>query len=231
MKLLARIFIAFSSLCVIPLHASNINVVDPSFEGIDLQVESSAQLGGTVFGSLGAWGTTVDNGPGSSSFVSAGDDLAATDGTALAFFSFGIGVGNGATMVNTVSYTLIPNQYYRLNFQIGQPDSTAGVVDNLLIQILANDNSVLATSEDGALYSLLLEGEGLQDSFIEFNSGANPVAGNISISISAGGLAGAESGLLLDNFRLTAVPVPEPASFALIGGALAACLVITRRKR
>jgi hypothetical protein len=228
MKLLVRIFIAFSSLCVVTLHASNITVPTYSFEVAPITVEDN--------GFIGNWSTTVTTTDTTlleeASFVAVEVDARATEGTRFVHFSFAVGIQNTASMVNLLNYSLSANQTYNLGFDILLEPTLVEAINDIAIEVLDSQGGTLGAFDQSDLVLLNSAPAGSFARYnIIFNTGTIFTAGNISISARATGLASESSGLFLDNFGLTAVPVPEPASFALIGGALAACLVISRRKR
>ncbi|MGJ8652920.1 MAG: hypothetical protein ACSHX8_06565 [Opitutaceae bacterium] len=212
--------------------ATIVTITDYSFEAIDNSITSdSLAVLPTTTGNLGAWAVSLDNVAGLESTVSAGDDIAATDGTDILNISLGVGVVNSAVVTNTVTHSLLANHNYTALFDIGAASTAVGAIADINVRILASNDDVLGSADSSDLLTLIQSGSGLQQASIAFSTDATPVAGNIRIVLDASGLAGAQSSVAFDNFRLSAVPVPESSTFAMIAGLTAIAITSLRRRR
>lgn len=212
---------------------TNIVFSDRSFEGVSASVTAPA-LPGTNTGSIGAWtgsatgilslGSSITSGSGFSG-------ITPLDGTFSTRFSFGIGVGNTASLTqNLTGVSLVSNSLYQLTIDLNT-GTLLGAISGVSIEILAGNTS-LATLTGANLVSLLNPNSTLfQTVTLNYTTGAVAPAGNIGVRISGGGVAAAASAFYVDNVRLTQTPIPEPSTVAAsLAGAGLLGLVMRRRR-
>lgn len=215
---------------LLPLTASAVSVVIPdgSFEGLSNSVVSDNIAGGSSSGNIGNWDATATNLAGFNAAAGAETDISfATNGTNVGFMRLDLGVGNTATMTNTLSHETQANASYLLTFDIGTSDRAPVVT----VTVLDGNDGVLGQASAVDLATLINSGPGMHAASISFTTGASPVAGNISIEIDTIGLIDFNSELIFDNFEMSYTPVPEPHTYALIFSGLVLGVVAFRKRR
>lgn len=157
--------------------------------------------GWTLFGFGGSWQ------PSSAYFTSG-----APDGNLVAYL-------NGGFITQTLGVSLLANTTYTLSVDVG--NRLDHLTTNYGMALFAGStllNSLTASN------GLIPAGTFANESF-SFTSGATVPSGNLMIVL---GTAGIQSDF--DNVRLTASPVPEPASLALLGIGLGLVAFVIRRR-
>jgi len=124
---------------------------------------------------------------------------------------------------------LAANTTYTLTVAIGQREfaNAPGIIS--LINGTDDTGTVLASTT-----GIAATPHTFQDFTTTFTTGS-VVSGDLSVELSVSTANGGALGGNLyqgdfDNVRLDASPVPEPATIALLGGGLALCLIVLRRK-
>ena len=232
--------VTLALLCVSPFCASiaqgqttNIVFANPGFEGINASVASPVLLG-TNTGSLGAWAASATGVIAVGSSVSSGSGFGVTplEGTFAARFSFGIGVGNVATLSQNSSVNLVSNSRYQLTIDVN-PGSFLGAIGGLNVSLTAGGVVIPGATLTGASLVSLLNANSatFQTVSFSFDTGGAAPTGLLGVSINAGGLALVAGNFYVDNVRLTQTPIPEPSTVvASLAGAGMLGLVMRRRR-
>lgn len=231
-SLVTLALLCVSPFCASPTEAANIIFNDSSFEGINASVAAPVLLG-TSTGSIGSWTGSATGIIAVGSTVSSGSGFGVTplDGSFAARFSFGIGVGNVASLTQSVSgVSLVSNSLYQLTIDVNT-GSFLSAIGGVNIEILAGGTSVASLS-GASLVNLLNPNSTLfQTVTLNYVTNGAPLGGNVGVRISGGGLATAAASFYVDNVRLTQTPIPEPSAVAAsLAGAGMLGLVMRRRR-
>lgn len=147
----------------------------------------------------------------------------ATDGQQVAYSN-----GGGQTFTQSMSFTLQANTQYTLSLDIGDRNDTN--FTGYVLQLFAGSTQLAIDNN-----SVPVPDGGWATSTITYTSSASdPLVGQtVKIQfqslgiVSQTGEAGAQT--VYDNLKLTAIAVPEPATWALLLGGAGALLVFNRR--
>lgn len=209
LSILALAFIA------VPAHADTIAIVDPSFESP--LVPPITGCGGTCAFSTSIPGWMISPGgmagqfqPGDSGFFT----VPVPDGSTVAY-------SNGSTISQTLSATLSPNTTYTLTVDVGRRVDAS--VTNYTIDLLAGGTVI---SSDPLSNSTITPGTFALET-LSFTTGATVLPGQLL------GIAFSNPWpvqLNYDNVQLSASPVPEPGSLALLATGLGLLFFVFRRR-
>ena len=218
-------------------HAIPIAITNPSFEGPDTLTTATPPMGWTVGGTGGAgvWDIAAFM----SDFWAA---PGAPDGTQIAYISVGPQPGSPAYIEQSLGVSLMANQTYTLSGFVGHPCEG----DNPGTGCYSNDNAPPPLPLTFTVWKAeLLAGAIVLDSdsgtgpagplgsFVPFSfdydSGAAPLAGTLSIRLSSNQAQTGFDMIALDREPTAAAAVPVPATIALLGLGLAG-LGFGRRK-
>jgi PEP-CTERM motif len=199
-----------------PASADTIAITNPSFGIVDPLHPLDQSCGiGCAFnvGSFPGWTITGNAGglfqPSSDHF-----NLPLPDGNIIAY-------SNGGTIFQALSATLAPNTTYTLSVDVGyRLDGTVDLT-NYTIALLAG-NTVLNFFSDSN--GMITPGTFALES-VSYTTGAMPLAGNLGIELIS---AGQQSDF--DNVQLSATPVPEPGTLALLATGLGLMFFVFRRR-
>jgi len=203
------ILIALTAMVSQPVQAESITIANSSFEA------SGLDPGGWT-NDLPDWEQTAGD---STSFIEYINGFNAGDAV------HHLGISEGVTVSQTLSgQSLAPNTIYELTVGIG------------------NRNAGFTTADNGSTFGISVGGDVIgemtvnafpfgestfEDATLSFTTGASPAVGDMTIFLSSTGAQRAH----YDNIRLDAVPVPEPATIALLGlGALMVAGFVRRRR-
>jgi len=125
----------------------------------------------------------------------------------------------GGTISQTLADSLVANTSYVLSVDIGH--RLDGWVTDYTIALYAG--GTLLDSLSGS-NGVIPAGTFATESFT-FDSGTTPASGNLGIKLTSAG-----SQTDFDNVRLTASPVPEPGSLALLAAGLGLTILVLRRR-
>ncbi len=128
----------------------------------------------------------------------------ATNGSRIAYVTFGVSVAGSAHFSQNFPGELEPGTDYKLRVDV----STAGLATVLSgVDILVTAGpTVIASSQSQALLTILSIGNGCWEYAIPFTTPATMPADPVRIQLSAEAVAGVISGVAFDNVRLETVP-------------------------
>lgn len=186
--------------------AGEIAIVDMSF------AQSTGQLSNPLFnppmsGTIGGWqvertaavklGATVPR-------IGVMQSNSATDGTNLAYVTFPLSVIGTAQFSQTLGSALRPDTAYKLRVDVGTA-ALALLLSDTQIKVYAG-GTLVASSADPQLLSLLDLGNDTKEYCINFETGDSPPAGNIRIELYSQSVLGLLSAVAFDNVRLETQP-------------------------
>jgi hypothetical protein len=199
-----------------PASADTIAITNPSFEIVDPlhPLDQSCGIGCTFnVGSIPGWVITGNAG---GLFQPSSDhlNLPLPDGNIIAY-------SNGGTIFQSLSATLAPNTTYTLSVDVGyRLDGTVDLT-NYTIALLAG-NTVLNFFSDSN--GTITPGTFAVES-VSYTTGATPLPGTLGIELIS---AGQQSDF--DQVQLSASPVPEPGTLALLATGLGLMFFVFRRR-
>jgi hypothetical protein len=197
-----------------PAHADTIAITDPSFESP--LVPPITGCGGTCAFTASIPGWMISPGgiagqfqPGSSAFFT----VPLPDGNTVAY-------SNGSTISQTLSATLAPNTTYTLSVDVGRRVDAS--LTNFEIDLLAGGNIFAFQTFSNGFTPGTFALESLS-----FTTGANVLPGQ-QLGIAFSNPFPVQ--LNYDNVQLSASPVPEPGSLALLATGLGLFVLVLRRR-
>jgi hypothetical protein len=208
---LLTVFAALTVCFTTPAFADTIAVSNPSFEitnpltlpcGVGCTFNPGPIPGWTLTG-LG--GSFHPNG----SFFS----LPLPDGSIVAY-------SNGGTISQTTSTSLTANTTYTLSVDVGRRFDAG--VNNFTLALYAGNTILQSLTLSNSLIPL----GGFVDESFSYTSGTVLPSGNLRIALTTAG----PQQVNYDNVRLTASPVPEPTSLALLAAGLGLVIFVLRRR-
>ena len=197
--------------------ADTIPVTNPSFETVNPLNPLNQPCGTGCFfnsgpGSIPGWTLTGAGGlfqPGTAGFFTS----PVPDGSIVAY-------DNGGTISQTLSATLSANTTYALSVDVGRRVD-AGMT-NFMIDLFAGSTLLDSlTVSNGTIAPGSFAPE-----LLTFTTGANPLSGNLAIEF----INPSPVQVNYDNVTLSATPVPEPSSLALLAAGLGVAFVALRRR-
>jgi hypothetical protein len=195
-----------------PVFANSIPIQNFSFETTNPLTISCGTGCAYNNGPIPGW-TTTGGQQGSWQPSSAYFSSPVPDGSIVAF-------SNGGTISQTLSDSLLANTLYTLSVDVGRRLDGVNVT-NYTISLFAGSTLLNSLTASNGLIPL---GTFMDVSF-NYMSGVTLPAGNLAIMLSSAG-----SQTDFDNVRLTATPVPEPSSLALLAAGLGLALFVFRRR-
>lgn len=200
-------------------QAASITITNPSFEspaGGAGVVQNGVATGWAVSNAdAGVWNTSP---------VGWFFNAAPPDGNQILFVGFG---GTSATVSQTLTANVLANETYTLIFSVGQRLDEP--LSPYSVSLEANGTTVLASDSAGSP----TPGDFVTRTII-FNSGASPATLGQTLGIYITASSNNDGQAEFDKFSLDGSPtggpsVPEPATFVLIGGGIAAIMLSRRR--
>jgi PEP-CTERM motif len=195
-----------------PASADTIAIANQSFETVALGSPLNLSCGPLCtfnVGPIPGWMTMGESGtfqPGPTLFASV------PDGTKAAYT-------NGGSISQTLSATLSPDTTYTLTVDVGH--RLDGFVTNYTIELLAGSMVLNSFSDSNGM---ITAGTFAPES-VSYTTGAMPLMGNLGIELISNGIQ-----TDFDNVTLSATPVPEPGTLALLATGLGLMFFIFRRR-
>lgn len=124
----------------------------------------------------------------------------ATDGSRLGAIEFPLVVVGTGTLGQTLPDALVPNAHYVLRVDVGKAE-LAAVLSDYEIRVFAG-GTLVTSSNDSSLLSLLDLGGGFEQHALRFETGSSPPAGPIRIELHAASVVGVISAVAFDNVQL-----------------------------
>jgi PEP-CTERM motif len=197
----------------VPASADTIAITNPSFETVDPLSLTSTAPGFGIWnnGPIVGW-TITGGGAGSWQPGPAAFNTPLPDGKTIAF-------SNGGTLSQTLSATLSPYTTYTLSAFVGNRLDT--LVTDYTIELLAG-NVVLNSFSDSN--GMITPGTFANES-VSYTTGAMPLTSSLGIELMSNGIQSD-----FDHVQLSATPVPEPDTLALLATGLGLLFFVFRRR-
>jgi hypothetical protein len=194
-----------------PALGDTILVANPSFEMTNPLTTGCGAGCAFNLGPIPDWTETGFQGSWqpSSAFFTAG----APDGNIVAY-------SNGGTISQILGASLLANTTYTLSVDVGH--RLDGLVNNYAIALFAGGTLLNALPGSNGVIPI---GTFADESLSYTSGGVNLPSGNLMIV-----LASAGSQVDFDNVRLSAAPVPEPGTLALLATGLGLVFLVLRRR-
>lgn len=225
-------------------HGQTIPIQNPSFEtpalsdGLNQGIDAPLLVGSNS-GVVGNWTITMSTLVGVSAIVPArgqienpaGAGPGGIDGVQIGrLTSSGVaGVATNGTFYQDLGVSFTANTRYTLTASVGLAN-IAQAPSSFGFSLMAGNTAVASTSQ-ASLLSLLVTSNQLFQASITFQTGATPPTGDVGVQFFQGNLAGVAGSMIFDNASLAAVGVPEPSTYALLGGTLVVGAWAGRRYR
>jgi hypothetical protein len=140
-----------------------------------------------------------------------------------------VGVATAGTFFQDLDVSFTANTRYTLTASVGL-QSLAQVPSTFGFSIM-NGNTPVATTAQSALLLLLTNSNQFFQFSLQFDTNGSPPSGDIGVQFFQTNLVGSAGSFIFDNASMTAVGIPEPSTYALIGGSLLLGGYVAYRRR